>query len=81
MALGSWVVQVASMAGAVTVLAPFALAQWGCIRTDSMAFRLPNVVGAAVLCMVAYHERQWGFVMLEAAWLAVSIAGPRRSRA
>ena len=31
--------------------------------------------GAAVLVVLAYHERQWGFLLLEGVWALVSAYG------
>jgi hypothetical protein len=44
-----------------------------------------NLIGSAILAVVALQARQWGFVLLESVWAAVSVppllrgrgAGPR----
>jgi hypothetical protein len=38
------------------------------------------VVGAAVLAVLAVIERQWGFVLLETVWTAVSVWGLLKRR-
>jgi len=38
-------------------------------------FLLLNLVGAVVLAGSAWHEEQWGFLVLEAAWALVSAVG------
>ena len=34
-----------------------------------------NLVGSVVLAGLAWHERQWGFLLLEAVWAVVSAWG------
>ena len=36
---------------------------------------LLNLLGSAVLTVLAWHEEQWGFLLLEAVWAAVSAWG------
>lgn len=43
------------------VLTVFAAAQLGALSTESRAYLALNVVGAAVLAVVAAYEQQWGF--------------------
>ena len=31
-----------------------------------------NLIGSAILAVLAAHEHQWGFLLLEASWAAVS---------
>jgi hypothetical protein len=33
-----------------------------------------NLIGAAILAVLAAHERQWGFLLLEASWALVAAA-------
>jgi hypothetical protein len=37
-----------------------------------------NVVGAGVLALDAWRERQWGFLLLEAVWALVAAFGLAR---
>jgi hypothetical protein len=60
--------QVVQVAGALLVLAGFALAQFRVLDQRSIAYLLLNVVGAGVLAVDAYAGRQWGFLLLEGAW-------------
>jgi hypothetical protein len=69
------------MAGALLVLAGFALAQAGRLDSASRSYLLLNLAGSAVLAVDAYLGAQWGFLLLEAAWAAVSAHGLRRRHA
>ena len=63
---------VVQIAGALLVLAGFALAQWGVLDGKSVRYLLLNLVGSAVLAVDAWIEEQWGFLLLEAVWAVVS---------
>jgi hypothetical protein len=70
--------QIIQVAGALAILAAFALAQAGVLRTSSYPYLVLNAVGATVLAVEAWLETQWGFLLLEAAWAVVaawSLAG------
>ena len=73
--------QLLQIAGAVAVLAAFALAQAGRLDGTSRPYLLLNLAGSAVLAAEAYLGAQWGFLLLEAAWAAVSARGLLRRRA
>ena len=64
--------QIVQIAGALAILAAFALAQVGVLRTSSYAYLVLNVVGASILAVEAWLETQWGFLLLEAAWAVVA---------
>ena len=68
-------IQLVQIVGAVVILAAFALAQFGLVGQRSYLFLALNLGGAVVLAVVAYVERQWGFLLLEVAWAAVSAWG------
>jgi hypothetical protein len=67
--------QLVQIAGAVAILTAFALAQLGRLDQRSTLYLTLNLVGAAVLAVLAYHERQWGFFLLEGVWTLVSAYG------
>jgi hypothetical protein len=67
--------QIVQIAGALAILAAFALAQAGVLRTSAYAYLVLNVVGATVLAVEAWLETQWGFLLLEAAWALVAAWG------
>lgn len=70
--------QVVQIAGALLLLLAFAAAQFGSLDQHSRSYLVLNLVGAAVLTVLAWHERQWGFLLLEGVWTLVSLAGLAR---
>jgi alpha-D-ribose 1-methylphosphonate 5-triphosphate diphosphatase PhnM len=67
--------QALQIAGALAILAAFTLAQARVLDVRSSAYLAANLAGAALLAMLAWHERQWGFLLLETAWALVSLSG------
>ena len=71
-------IQIVSLVGALLILAPFAAVQLERLRTDTWSYQLMNLLGAALLTVVAVLERQYGFVLLETVWAAMSLVGMRK---
>ena len=67
--------QLVQILGALAILLGFALAQFGRLDVRSTSYLTLNLVGSAVLAVLAYHERQWGFLLLEGVWAVVSAWG------
>jgi hypothetical protein len=66
--------QFASLLGAALILAAYAAHQAGRMRPDSLLYHALNVLGGLVLCVVAVDASQAGFIVLEGAWTAISLA-------
>ncbi|MGN6871853.1 MAG: CBU_0592 family membrane protein [Solirubrobacteraceae bacterium] len=58
--------------GALLILAPFAAHQFGRLGSDAPVYLWPNLIGSAALAVLAGITGQWGFLLLEGAWAAVT---------
>jgi hypothetical protein len=67
--------QIIQIVGAMLVLSGFAAVQFRWLNPESLPYLVVNALGAGVLTVLAVHERQWGFLLLEAVWTAVSLWG------
>ena len=67
--------QVVQLVGAVLILAAFAAAQVGWVDVRNPRYLWANLVGSFVLAVDAWHEGQWGFLLLEGVWAIVSAWG------
>ena len=67
--------QLVQVVGALLILSAFAAAQFGVMDPHSRTYLVLNVAGSAVLAVLAWNERQWGFLLLEFVWAAVSLWG------
>jgi hypothetical protein len=64
--------QVIQVFGSLLILAAFAAAQRGWLTQDSRVYLVLNLVGSAILAVLAAYEVQWGFLLLEVCWAIVS---------
>lgn len=67
--------QAVSLLGAFLILLPFTLTQLNRLAVRSIPYQLMNLVGSGLLEVVALVNQQYGFIVLEAVWAAVSVWG------
>ncbi len=67
--------QVIQVVGAVLILIAFTAVQLDRMRPDSRVYLALNLVGSAILAVLALLGSQWGFVLLEGVWAVVSAWG------
>ena len=67
--------QVVQIVGALAILVAFVAAQLGVFDVRSWSYLWLNLVGALILGVVAWHERQYGFLLLEIVWTMVTAWG------
>ena len=70
--------QVVQIVGALFILTGFTAQLMGRMQADSRAYLVINLIGGGILAALAYHEEQWGFLLLETVWTAVSAWGLSR---
>jgi hypothetical protein len=58
--------------GALLILTAFVAAQLRGLDQESYLYLLLNLVGSAILAVLAYQDHQWGFLLLEGVWALVS---------
>jgi hypothetical protein len=64
--------QLVQVLGSLLILTAFAAAQRGVLSTQSRVYLALNFVGASVLAVLAAHEQQLGFLLLECCWAVVA---------
>ena len=67
--------QIPQIAGAILILLAFAASQRDAMSPHSRIYLTLNLVGSAVLTVVALEDRDWGFFLLEIVWALVSAWG------
>jgi uncharacterized membrane protein YccC len=67
--------QLVQIVGALLILVAYAAAQFGAMDQHSRAYLVLNLVGSAVLAVLAFYEDLWGFLLLETVWAGVSLWG------
>ncbi len=67
-----------SLGGCLLILAGYAGLQSRRLSPESLAFNALNAVGSALLLWVAVVDRRAGFIVLEGAWVGISLAAMLR---
>jgi hypothetical protein len=65
--------QLVSLIGALLILGAYAGRQVGVLSGRPRLYGAMNFVGGAALTVIAFQASQWGFVLLEGAWAALSV--------
>ena len=58
--------------GALLNMGAFALLHFQIAPSSALRYLIPNWLGSVLLVASAYADRQWGFLMLESAWVLVT---------
>lgn len=61
--------------GALGILIPFVLMQLRHLTAHSYPYLVLNLLGAAILTVLAVIESQWGFVILQGGWALAALRG------
>lgn len=64
--------QLIQVAGALLNMGAFALLHFEIAPSSALRYLIPNWLGSVLLVVSAYAGGQWGFLMLEGAWVAVT---------
>ncbi|HXZ40158.1 MAG TPA: hypothetical protein VEG68_05415 [Terriglobales bacterium] len=65
--------QFASFVGALLILVAYVGHQLRWMDARRAAYNVLNAVGSAILAYIAFHPFQIGFVILEVAWVLISL--------
>jgi len=71
--------QPVQLVGALLIVGAYVAYTKGRLRLDSVQFLGLNMVGAAILTIIAAVDRLYGFLLLETVWMWVSARGFRRA--
>lgn len=64
---------VVQIAGSLMILVAFIAALGGRLQQSSYAYLAVNAVGSGLLAATAVINLEWGFILLEGVWAAVSL--------
>jgi len=75
----SLLLQIVSAAGAFMILAAYFGLHTKRFTRQSFSYLLLNFIGSLMLLVVAVFMRQFGFILLEASWVIITLYGFRSS--
>jgi hypothetical protein len=64
--------QLIQIVGALLNMGAFALLHFEIAPSSALRYLIPNWLGSVLLVISAYADHQWGFLMLEGAWVLVT---------
>jgi hypothetical protein len=64
--------QLIQIVGALLNMGAFALLHFEIAPSSALRYLIPNWFGSVLLVVSAYADHQWGFLMLEGAWVMVT---------
>jgi len=73
--------QALSLVGAACILVGYVGHQLECVKPDGIFYNVINAIGAGILAWVTLHPFKIGFVILEFAWVCVTLYALSRRRA
>lgn len=61
------------LVGALLIVSAFALSQTGRLDPSTYVYIGLNLIGGAILAVLAWQQQRWGFVLLEGSWTLISL--------
>lgn len=67
--------QALQVVGAILIVGGFVGVQLEAVKPSSLTYLWANLIGSALLAVLALLGGQWGFLLLEGVWAVASFAG------
>ena len=69
------IIQIISLIGAFLILIPFAALSLKKMEAKSFSYNILNFIGALLLTITAFVNKQYGFILLESIWSVIGLIG------